>query len=494
MKAILPHEFLRYAMFFSRESMIYNVAYWAQSVFGNNQKRESAFFQNIPYTINLNGAPYSSKVLITQTWLIDMIYEIACLKNCGNKSINKYEALHLIHLFNDYQNIQEGKRQEMRADPILNLYGFFGEQHRFQAKNRFFENFSREKYILDVISKKEHKDNHYGIDIQNNLLEIYGLSSFEYTRYLLLMFCYFSTSRLISNKEIMFKDLVDVNIDIDIFCSLVEMFSIPIEQIKLSKFKRQIFYSKPIIKIEENYVASNPFLLLSMFENAEYWAIRNYYQNKSSTDFTSAFGTYFEMYFEEVLSNCLSKVEYKRLNDNNISLSDWEIHLGEYNIIIEQKATLSLLGSKQTQPDLAALKKHMNKVWGKAVSQLENTEKTLCLNTPIKMILLYEDYYKSECLDRLFSYNPQFKNDCRYWLVTINELEILLNLYRVNKEKAIEILKEKDNMELNRSSDGRDLMQIFERHSIFSNDYLTDFQIYQTQFEKVLDSLVSNDQ
>ena len=493
MKAILPHNFIRYATSFSRESMIYGVAYWAKNVFSNHRNGKPNFYQDIPYTIKLNGKPFSSKAMVAQTWLIDLIYEIACLENCGYEEINKYEALHLINLFSDYQNVQDGKRKEIRTDPLLNLYGFFGEQQKFQTEYRFFENFSREKYILDIISKKEHKCNHYGLDIPSKFLEISGLSTFDYVRYVLLIFSYFSTTKLISNKEQMQKDFSKDKVDTDIFCSLVEKYSIPIEKIKRSSLKRQVFYSKPIIKIGENYVAANPFLLLCMFENAEYWEIRNHYQRRGSTDFTTAFGTYFEMYFEEVLNNCLAKTQYQRLNDDNISLADWNIQLGEFDILIEQKSTLSLLGSKQSQPDIESLKNHMETVWGKAVTQLENTEKELQKNAPIKIILVYEDYYKCECLDMLFAYNKEYHNDNRYWLVTINELEILLNLYRVDKEKALEILAEKNELELSRSTQGRELMQIFDRHSITKNKYLTDFGIYQTQFEKVKTSFSKNE-
>ena len=219
MKAILPHNFIRYASQFSRESMIYGVAFWAQKVFSNHHTGKSNFYQNVPYTIELNEKVFSSKVMIAQTWLIDLVYEIACLENCGYDSLDKQEALHLINLFNDYQNEQDGKRKELRTHALLNLYGFFGEQHKFQTEYRFFENFSRERYILDIVSKKEHKDNHYGLDIPSKFLEITKLSTFDYVRYLLLIFSYFSTTKLVSSRDQIHRDFAKDKIDIDVFCS-----------------------------------------------------------------------------------------------------------------------------------------------------------------------------------------------------------------------------------------------------------------------------------
>lgn len=67
MKAILPHNFIRYASNFSRESMIYGVAYWAKNVFSNHHREKPNFYQDIPYTIELNGKPFSSKSMVAQT-------------------------------------------------------------------------------------------------------------------------------------------------------------------------------------------------------------------------------------------------------------------------------------------------------------------------------------------------------------------------------------------------------------------------------------------
>ena len=178
MKAILPHAFIRYASNFSRESMIYAVAYWAKNVY-NGGPKENSFFRNIPYTIELGRGPFSSKAMVAQTWLVDLLYEIACLEKYGRVDINEYQALHLINLFNDYRNVQDGNREEIRTDTLLNLYGFWGEQRKFQDRRRFFENFSREKYILDVMSTKEHPNNHYKLDFPNkwitNSPEIYDI-------------------------------------------------------------------------------------------------------------------------------------------------------------------------------------------------------------------------------------------------------------------------------------------------------------------------------
>ena len=161
---ISSNDFIKYVLNFSKESMILGVADLARKLFNEYLEGKSSFHQDISYTIELNGKIVSSKVRIAQTWLIDLIYEIACLNDCGVKNINQYEVLHLINIFNGYQNAKDEKREEIKNDTLLNFYSFQGEQRKFQTMNRFFENFSREKYILDIISKKKHRSNHYNID------------------------------------------------------------------------------------------------------------------------------------------------------------------------------------------------------------------------------------------------------------------------------------------------------------------------------------------
>lgn len=131
--------------------------------------------------------------------------------------------------------------------------------------------------------------------------------------------------------------------------------------------------------------------------------------------------------WEEILNNCISDYCYKRIpEDNNSKRADWYLNINGIEFLVEQKSGLSLLGIKQNQTDIELLKEHILKNWGKAVKQLYSTQKALNLQSPIKIILVYEDYYMSECLDELFRLDESLKNDGKYWLVTIREFEMLL--------------------------------------------------------------------
>jgi len=105
--------------------------------------------------------------------------------------------------------------------------------------------------------------------------------------------------------------------------------------------------------------------------------------------------------------------------------------------------------------------------------------------------LVYEDYYKSRCLDELFIFDTKITNDYKYWLLSINEFENLLYLYKTNPELAIQIIEEKDEIETARSYSKRDLKQLFNKYGVESNAYIKNCSIYDQQFERIKNFCIS---
>lgn len=248
--------------------------------------------------------------------------------------------------------------------------------------------------------------------------------------------------------------------------------------------KRQIFYTKPIVNIENTYYLSNPFLLLNKLIDSNYWVIRDKYFANGDQKFVNAFGKYFELYAEEIFENTLGKEFIERIDESSGKRADWKISLGEYVLIIEQKSTLPMISIKQNETDVLAIKKQMFKCWREAVEQLQSTERAYGLNHPIKIILSYDDYFNPEILDELFSKEIDIENDGYYWLVSIDELEELLYLFKHNKMKFNEIIEDKIQLEISHSNEGRDLSLLFCKHGIKQNDYIREYEIYK-EFEKI---------
>ena len=112
--------------------------------------------------------------------------------------------------------------------------------------------------------------NEYNIDVYKEFYKTTGYSANDYAALIFLAWCYFTktsftstlTNEIIQSENPLFK--------IENVKDMVEKYSITVEEIKNSQIKRQCLYSKPFIKIENEYVAANPFLILSLFSNCLY--------------------------------------------------------------------------------------------------------------------------------------------------------------------------------------------------------------------------------
>ena len=488
MKEKTTHPFFTYASQFTLGSMIYSICYWAKEISFNSQSDTFGFSGEANYTINFDNKPLTVKCTMVQTWLIDMLYLIICKCRYGKKEIEKAESLHLINLYNDYADKLDAEYLKDDDDAILYVMGFFGEQGRMQGPSIFFEEFSREKYILEEISHRTPSEKSFGLDIKKEFYNETHYTTDEYSALLLLIWSLFSKTMLVVNQKELDRIVKYTNpiLSNENVMDVITKNSITIEEIRNSPLGRQVFYSKPIIKLGDDYIASNPYLLLALFTNSNYWVLRNKYRALNSQNFTNAFGNYYEIYLQEVLSNCLTKDCFQRIEeDSNEKRADWYIKFGNYDFFVEQKSSLSLLGIKQSHPDVKAMKKHMIDNWGEAIQQLNTTQKFYNKQNAIKIILVYEDYYKSKCLDELFRLHPELGNDNHYWLISINEFETLLQLCKSNPEMAEQIIQEKDNIETSRNYKERELKQLFFKYKIEHNLYLREQGIYEQEFEGI---------
>lgn len=444
------------------------------------------------FSVTINYRIISGRANVVQTWIIDMLYDLVSSNNYGSKSISFDETIYLVSLYNEYCNSRE--KNISQKDILLFVYGFFGEQKDFQTNFSFKERFSREKYILDVLSCKKHKDNTFAIDIHKEFFKITGFTTDHYSSLIFFVLLIFILNNGII-KESQIPSYSNHTFTQNGILSILNQYSTNTTDLRKSELKRQFLYTKPIIKIGEMYISSNAFLMNALFENSNYWILRNEYHRRNSLHFINAFGIYFEMYVEELLNYCLSKEQFSKIPlANNQKRADWAIEIENYTFIVEQKSSLSLLGIKQNQPDIEAMKRHILRTWGEAVDQLNETQNALNLNSAIKIILVYEDYYKSECLGELFRINPNLTNDYNYWLMTIQEFEMLLYTYKTNPTVFFEIITDKVRLEHMQSQDGRDIEQLLSRKGISENLYIQKSGIINQiqRIEDILKSSLSN--
>lgn len=284
MKAILPHRFYIFASQFTLESMLKQISNLSYHIFSNPDSLSKQLAKTMTFRVTINRKIISGRANVVQTWIIDMLYDLVSSNNYGSKSISFDETIYLVSLYNEYCNSRE--KNISQKDILLFVYGFFGEQKDFQTNFSFKERFSREKYILDVLSCKKHKDNTFAIDIHKEFFKITGFTTDHYSSLIFFVLLIFILNNGII-KESQIPSYSNHTFTQNGILSILNQYSTNTTDLRKSELKRQFLYTKPIIKIGEMYISSNAFLMNALFENSNYWILRNEYHRRNLLHFMS---------------------------------------------------------------------------------------------------------------------------------------------------------------------------------------------------------------
>lgn len=485
MKAHLPHEFIIKLKQYNLFDVLKNISEYSSELFC---QKESGLTAAKVETLTLGYR--SGEILIPAWHLVDMAY--LAIQHCdGDKTINnKNDFFMLANLYNGYYQGNERNQPFLRYksqfnDFMLYLYGFIGEQFKFQnttSTAAIMDNFCRNTYLLDVISK--HFNN---IDVSAVVYEEIGVTEQELSAILWTLSIVALKEPFVLNageyynKGIISEDKVKL---------VVDYFSSDIAGIKNSKLQRQQLYATPFIKLNsEQYIINNVYLLLFLFENATYWVVRNYFQKRKSQEFTDIFGDYFELYFKQLLETYLDYSMFHKIPEEDDNRADWCLKIGNHTFLIEQKSALTGLNAKQQMSNIEQTKTYITRNWLKALKQLHATEQLYKNDSEniIKIVLIYEDYFKDEILENAFKLEGnKVEDDGYYWLASIADMEMLLHTYNKNPDLFDKIIVTKVELETNKSGEGRELGQIMHRFGVDINEHIHSpaFSCYKTNLIK----------
>ena len=191
-----------------------------------------------------------------------------------------------------------------------------------------------------------------------------------------------------------------------------------------------------------------------------------------SQRFNIYFGELFEEYLLELFSFCLEDRHYAKIpRANNRKRADWKMELLGHKFLIEQKSSMLRLAAKQQESDYKATIDFASKTIVKALKQLEATESDFADGEYIKIVLLYEDYLPQSIIDFVFSLSEcTVRNDNRYWLMTIDDMERFLYTYKSNPTIIESIIDERMSTDSNTSPNSIDYL--LNKYGINSNEYL----------------------
>lgn len=431
-----------------------------------------------------NGIPKEQELLVSAWGLVDLAYDAIGASNDyrGDDVDDVNDTLYL--LISASQQIKENReskflsslpQNDKKDDFLLYLWGFAGEQFKMEMLGKAFVCAARELYILFESAKRVK-------DIPNICSIVLDEMGMPWQRVVTALFLAWAMSTVTPKIEEAKKCIIwDEGFSEKDFDKVIERYTENYEAIRGSELGRQILYTKPYVKTQRGEIISvNCFLALLLYEHSILWMVRDNYNKRGDQGFISAFGYCFEAYLAELLEEYVERTNYEKLPEAKTKRADWKLCLGEYKILIEQKSNLLGLAAKQSNPDIDMIKTFAERSVIKAIHQLNNTEKELNDGKYIKIILLYEDYLQSEILENFFALDScDVENDHYYWLVTIEEMEILLYTYKNDPQCFDSIMQEKIKRELECSKDGRGLLFLLNNAGINVNLHMA-----QEQFKK----------
>ena len=417
------------------------------------------------------------KSVITVWGMINLAFYTVVASNDyrGERTISD-EEFYL--LFDAVEGMRQ-KNEKMFLDTVearskemyMYLWGFAGEQFKVQEQNKILENAGRELYILFESSRKVQD---LTIDISAIVQEEMGMSWEKVACGLLLGWACSKIYWRITEPQFSFDD-PDI-LSKEEYLKVISHYSISYEKLRNSKFQRQTLYAKPYICTQKNdTLGIIPFLNLCVYEHAILWIVRDHFKRTNQEDqrVSSFFGKCFEKYFEELLSSYLRADEYEKIPETRTRRADWKLRIDGYGFLVEQKSSLIRLSVKQQEPSLDDLEYYAKETLIKAIRQLNRTEIDFADGQFFKIILLYDDYLSPEVLEQVFAMEEcDVQSDDHYWLVTIEEMEILLGLCQEHRDVFDSIIEEKNRREASHSNEGKSLLQIMRGKRIWENTFL----------------------
>ena len=417
--------------------------------------------------------------IIIQSWnLLDLAYYSIVYGNDfrGKRVISRDEFLVLYEAVDTYKQAKEKKLidsfAEQSQDIFFYVFGFAGEQIKFETLSNVFDNATRDLYIIFESSKKCDEQ----IDFPGSVKAEVGVNWEDVCGCLLLAYC---GSLCADTMEDVEQKFAFKNSDKrSLFRQVISYYTAEYDEIKNNPLGRQKLYAKPFIYTQtRETVFLGPFLTIIAYEHAVLWILRNHFRKRinNKQEFINRFGIYFENYFEELLSESLESNHYCRIQESDRKKrADWKLKLGIYNVLVEQKSSLMCLAVKQQETDIDSYKSFTNKTILESLRQLKTTEDVFDDGKYIKIVLLYEDYIKAEILDSIMVMPEcDIENDGFYWLVTIDEMEKLLWAYKNDNQAFNQIIEEKIRREKNNSKNGKSLNSLLEQNGIKNNEYIS---------------------
>lgn len=401
---------------------------------------------NFPLNIIEFGFVQKQVMVMLSAWDIqDMVYlSVKHSNDYRNGNLLSQEIGTIVNLYRGYEN--EHSKSEFLKDADLSeifkfMMGMTYEQFRYQNLAWPIQNFCRNYHIL-IGSPNINREKI--IDINQITNELFGLSADELlaVEMMILWLCSQNPDPLTAPEKLYHRTETSV-ITKETLEKVVGYYSITYEDVWNSPIGKQIFYSKPFIitkKTKESIMVSY-YLLVMTFADGLYWLVRDYYRNNNlGQQFINAFGEMFEDYFEELVSIYLDEKQWFKIPEQKKKSADYLVEFDDVILLFELKSGLLGIGAKQQVPDIQQIDEFYKRNILEAYGQLKNSEEEFRGEKPIlKIFLLYESATNMQII--MSSIPDIFVKDKGCYIMTIEDLEMLLATYQNDREKFKKVIR-----------------------------------------------------
>lgn len=317
--------------------------------------------------------------------------------------------------------------------------GQTSEQFRFESIGWILDNFCRNYHIL-VASKRINRREI--VDIKKVVLELMEMPLDEFLTYELYLAWLCSQDAIPLN--VLDKVQVEKGISREKMIRIIQYYSNSYSAIRDEHniIGKQVFYSKPFVQTQKGkYIMSNLYLVLMTLGDGLYWLLRDYYKNVLDSDiFMRTFGYLFEDYFAELAEEYLFDGEWGKIPEkNDEKAADFYLEFDNFIMLLELKSGVWPIKGQNQAPDINNINKFIEDNLKEAYKQLiASEERCPGEKIVIKVILLYEFFNNIQFL--YLSVPDIFKEDTRCYIMTISDLEAILNSRKNEPEKFYSIL------------------------------------------------------
>lgn len=443
-----------------------------------------------PVNVVLHGFIHKQVPVMLSAWDIQgMAYLAVVNSNDYRKNVMQLgQAGTAINLYRGYENIHS-KAEYIKGANIQDIFkvfmGMTYEQFKYQNLAWTFQNFNRNYHIL-VGSEKIRREKI--IDVNEMTKELFNLNVEELlsVEMIILWLCSQHPDPLGAPEKLYCKKDQSI-LKKENLQKIIEYYIVSYDEIRKSPLGKQIFYSKPFVTTKKSHesIAISFYLVVMLLADGIYWLVRDYYQKKKwGTKFINAFGEMFEDYFEEMAEIYLPKDAWRKIPEQKKKSADYFVEFEDAVFLFELKSGLLGIGAKQQVPDVQQIDKFYSRNILEAYEQLKMSEKEYeGIKPVIKVFLLYENTTNTQII--MSSIPEVFFYDKGCYVMTIEDLEMMLATYKSNRNKFRKVVKrliQNENSEFHCES----VLNILNDYEAVGDLHFIDERDY---FRKIMDKL-----